>query len=282
MTNTSVHNNQKGNNVIEAMAMGDRENALYDNGFYNIGVTLTTDDIGRGGKYPSGAPLASARQALFHRLGIEQMKAPIIGNKRIPAMSEDGLTVCTDSDEDGFCDGGASIERKFRRAAVDGAFKTPTIRGVELTGPYFHNGGWATLKQVVQFYDRGGKFCDFNLRDLDPAIQRLNLSDRDEENRVRFMQSTTEDRVRYRKALFDHPQRMIPNGHQIEHETILEVTSADGVEQATDDLIVIDAVGKNDPSEALNTFLGLDPQDAIFEPRSNRSCNEPPQRAKKR
>jgi cytochrome c peroxidase len=32
------------------------------------------------------------------------------------------------------------------RDAVDGAFKAPTLRNVELTGPYFHNGGQATLE----------------------------------------------------------------------------------------------------------------------------------------
>ena len=42
------------------------------------------------------------------------------------------------------------------RVAVDGSFKVPTLRNVELTGPYFHNGGYATLEQVVDFYSRGG------------------------------------------------------------------------------------------------------------------------------
>ena len=59
----------------------------------------------------------------------------------------------------------------FQRVAVDGAFKTPGLRNSELTGPYFHNGGMATLRQVVQFYNRGGNFCSFNLRDLDPTHQ---------------------------------------------------------------------------------------------------------------
>jgi hypothetical protein len=44
------------------------------------------------------------------------------------------------------------------RAAVNGAFKTPGLRNVELTGPYMHNGSMATLEQVVQFYNRGGNF----------------------------------------------------------------------------------------------------------------------------
>lgn len=36
------------------------------------------------------------------------------------------------------------------------AFKTPTLRNVALTAPYMHNGAYATLDQVVDFYDRGG------------------------------------------------------------------------------------------------------------------------------
>ena len=44
------------------------------------------------------------------------------------------------------------------RVAVDGTFKTPGLRNVALTAPYFHNGGQATLAQVVEFYDRGGDF----------------------------------------------------------------------------------------------------------------------------
>jgi hypothetical protein len=37
-----------------------------------------------------------------------------------------------------------------------GMLKTPSLRNVELTGPYFHTGGAATLEQVVEFYARNG------------------------------------------------------------------------------------------------------------------------------
>ncbi len=36
------------------------------------------------------------------------------------------------------------------------AFKTPTIRNIELTGPYMHNGIYTTLEEVVEFYHKGG------------------------------------------------------------------------------------------------------------------------------
>ena len=35
------------------------------------------------------------------------------------------------------------------------AFKTPTLRNVELTGPYMHNGVFRTLEEVIDFYDAG-------------------------------------------------------------------------------------------------------------------------------
>ena len=37
-----------------------------------------------------------------------------------------------------------------------GAFKTPTLRNVERTAPYMHDGSIATLREAIEFYDRGG------------------------------------------------------------------------------------------------------------------------------
>lgn len=36
------------------------------------------------------------------------------------------------------------------------AFKTPTLRNIERTAPYMHNGGYETLWQVLDFYNKGG------------------------------------------------------------------------------------------------------------------------------
>jgi cytochrome c peroxidase len=38
-----------------------------------------------------------------------------------------------------------------------GKFKTPTLRNVELTAPYMHDGSLATLAEVIDFYDKGGE-----------------------------------------------------------------------------------------------------------------------------
>jgi cytochrome c peroxidase len=97
-----------------------------------------------------------------------------------------------------------------------GAFKAPQLREVELTGPYFHNGGKLTLRQVIDFYVRGGDFPvtnahhrDFNILNLNAELQ----SDLNEEEKVAlvdYLLELTDDRVALEKAPFDHPQVILP------------------------------------------------------------------------
>jgi hypothetical protein len=83
---------------------------------------------------------------------------------------------------------------------------------VELTGPYFHNGGAATLQQVVEFYSRGGNFPALNIDNLDPLILELKFSPAEEAELVAFLKSLTDERVRNMSAPFDHPELFVPNG----------------------------------------------------------------------
>ena len=218
-TNASVKNVK--NEKIERMRMGNGGIAVYDNGFYNIGVRPTSEDIGVGGKDPFGNPLSFTK---FTQQQIAQGKidAPIL--KAIP--EEDIPKGPLDPNE---------------RAAVDGAFKTPGLRNVELTAPYFHNGGQLTLEQVVEFYNRGGDFHEQNIDNLDADIRHLNLSAENKSDLVAFLKSLTDDRVRYDKAPFDHPQLFVPNGHPGNQNSVTN----DGKGQATDQLLEIPAVGRN-------------------------------------
>jgi hypothetical protein len=147
------------------------------------------------------------------------------------------------------CDPNETIKPAFQRVAVDGAFKTPGLRNVEFTGPYFHNGGVATLRQVVQFYNRGGNFCRLNSKDLDVDIRPLRLLPFQERELVAFLLSLTDQRVKHQRAPFDHPELLLP---------------VDGL--AASGTVRIDAVGAAGSRSALDTFLDLDPQDAIFTP----------------
>lgn len=61
------------------------------------------------------------------------------------------------------------------RVARNGAVKAPQLRNVELTGPFFHTGSFLTLRQVVDFYMRGGDFPLTNAEDRDPNLVNIGL-----------------------------------------------------------------------------------------------------------
>jgi cytochrome c peroxidase len=97
-----------------------------------------------------------------------------------------------------------------------GNIKAPQLREVELTGPYFHNGGKLTLRQVVDFYVRGGDFPvtnsnhrDFNILNLNAELQS-DLSEEEKVALVDYMLEFTDDRVALEKSPFDHPQLILP------------------------------------------------------------------------
>ncbi len=64
------------------------------------------------------------------------------------------------------------------RVNAQGAFKAAPLRNVELTNPYFHDGGNLTLRQQLDFYVRGGNFPITNKAHRDFLI--MNLLNEDE------------------------------------------------------------------------------------------------------
>ena len=74
-----------------------------------------------------------------------------------------------------------------------GAFKTPTLRNIDQTAPYMHDGSLATLEDVVDFYNNGGRD-----NESDPlsgfqsgGIRPLNLTDAEKQELVAFMEALT-------------------------------------------------------------------------------------------
>jgi cytochrome c peroxidase len=72
-------------------------------------------------------------------------------------------------------------------AVLKGAFKTPTLRDIALTAPYMHNGIYATLEEVVDYYDRGGDVKE----NLDLNMSALSLSNQEKIDLVNFLKSLT-------------------------------------------------------------------------------------------
>jgi cytochrome c peroxidase len=133
-----------------------------------------------------------------------------------------------------------------------GRFKTPTLRNVELTAPYMHNGGMATLEQVVDFYNRGRSDFDASQGGAAPGAI-LNLSPAQKADLVAFLKALTDERVRFKRAPFDHPQLFIPNGHPLNQHFVRTDAQGNGL----DSLVEIPAVGRNGgPSISPRNFLG--------------------------
>jgi cytochrome c peroxidase len=70
-------------------------------------------------------------------------------------------------------------------------YKTPSLRNVKLTAPYMHNGSIASLREVVEFYNRGG----IPNENIDPLINPLHLTDAEIDDLTAFLETLTGDNV---------------------------------------------------------------------------------------
>lgn len=215
-----------------AMTLG-----LVDTGFVNTGVVPLEDDRGVGDVDPVGNPLSFAAQYLEMLQGHPErsvdpfqalscaMTAPFaISAFGQPAFPAQELTV--DPAGSDLCSAprwaaiptvdvaaqelGKPDQGRLARG-TDGAFKVPSLRNVELTGPYMHNGGMATLEEVVQFYNRGGNFSSHG-KDAQ-FLFGVGAPQETLDDLVAFLKSLTDERVRWERAPFDHPALLLPNGH---------------------------------------------------------------------
>ena len=72
-----------------------------------------------------------------------------------------------------------------------GAFRTPSLRNVALTAPYFHDGSAATLEDVVRFYVKGGN----ENPNRDWQLEPVSLSENEQRDLVEFLKALTSDNV---------------------------------------------------------------------------------------
>lgn len=71
-----------------------------------------------------------------------------------------------------------------------GLFKIPTLRNIELTAPYMHDGSLATLQEVLEHYNSGGKVHPNKSKD----IKALNLSAAEKKDLIAFLKALTDRR----------------------------------------------------------------------------------------
>ena len=172
-----------------------RSKNLIDTGFNNIGLRPTREDPGVGRKDPWGNSRSEARR---------------------------------------FSQRNPSYNLEFHGpVATDGAFKTPGLRNVELTAPYFHTGSMLTLDQVIDFYARGGDFQPIESSDgnsISP-LSTLNLQPQDKKDLVAFLKALTDERVRYHRAPFDHPELLVPDGQLGDTQRVFDDTTGKAIDR---------------------------------------------------
>jgi cytochrome c peroxidase len=136
---------------------------------------------------------------------------------------------------------------------ANGAFKSPGLRNVELTGPYFHTGGSATLEQAIEFYARNGDVTAGG--NLGPGIGNIRLNQQERTQLVEFLKALTDDRVRFERAPFDHPSLCVPVGYAESANGTL--TRDETGTAAADQWSLVPAVGAAGNAVPLQTFIEL-------------------------
>jgi hypothetical protein len=253
---------------------------VHDRGFFNIGVMPTPFDLGNGGTDPYGQPLSLSRMFLAEEAG------DAVTNPSGVLTSTGAIT--TRCNTSGLVEPGGTppfpgcpnttpplLDKTQERELVDGTFKTSHLRGIALTPPYFHNGAYGTLRQVVEFYARGGSRRNKSLANgsntgdtsgtgplgksaipvtgaefgtnVDFFIRDVKSTDEQIDAIVAFMKTLTDERVRCDAAPFDHPELPVSNGHT--------ASDNDKNKKADDIMATIPAVGNSGYSIASGLCL---------------------------
>ena len=184
-----------------------------------------------------GYSQADVNFPLFWGLALQAYQSTLVSNDSpldrfldgdtaaLTAQEREGMQLFQTTGRCTTCHGGAELSaagftggrRAFQRTGVrdaaedqgsgGGSFKSVGLRNIELTGPYFHNGGTATLEQLVDFYARGGDFAN-------GAIRSFAVTPSQKATLVAFLRALTDERVRYERAPFDHPELCVPMGQE--------------------------------------------------------------------
>ena len=162
-----LFNTQGRCNKCHALTEEKRDVATFtDNDFHNIGIGILRHNV-----------VALARQAeeLIHSGHLEAIDRAAIGTD----MSALGRFLIT------------------KKEADIAAFKTPDLRNVLVTGPYFHDGSQETLWDVIDHYNKGNGLHNPY---LDEDIQPLGLTEREIDDLVALLASLTSAQYRERGA----------------------------------------------------------------------------------
>ncbi|THV62383.1 cytochrome-c peroxidase [Chryseobacterium candidae] len=88
---------------------------------------------------------------------------------------------------------GNSPVKKEKSWIYDYSFKTVTVRNIALTKPYFHNGAFNTLEDVLDFYNEGGgEGLGLKIKNQTLAPDKLNLNEKEKKQIIAFLNALTD------------------------------------------------------------------------------------------
>ena len=127
----------------------------------------------------------------FHNLGIPQDGLPedigrFQGIAELLADPFNSASIYSDSR----ADAAQMLNLLEPRLEHQGEFKTPTLRNVALTAPYFHTGEFPTLASVIEFNNAGGSTNEFTGRSA-VAVEPLHLTEQEKQDLVEFLETLT-------------------------------------------------------------------------------------------
>jgi cytochrome c peroxidase len=248
LTNASI--NGVDQQRLERMMTRHDTCVIYDQGIFNNGTRPATDDPLLNETDPYGNSFAEVVNA---KNGILSSIIPGTIESTPPYY---GLNVEDDPTVTGPVLGGTT---NCENNNISGNAKVPSLRNVELTGPYFHNGGQLTLMQVVDFYNRGG---DFDNTGIGANVHSLSLAEQDKRDLVSFLLALTDERVAHEQAPFDHPSICISAGAMGDSTHVATGTPLPGggsQPTAADQMQCVSAVGAAGVATRLTPFLGANP-----------------------
>lgn len=130
----------------------------------------------------------------FHNLGIDEGGRTDLGRERgIELVLADPLNGSSLYSDDRQL-GGSKLDRipvDLPKEGARGAFKTPSLRNVALSAPYMHNGQFATLENVIDFYDRGGDEAGTFSGKRAETIEPLYLSEKQRRALIDLLEAMT-------------------------------------------------------------------------------------------
>lgn len=124
----------------------------------------------------------------FHDTGVVALRAATLSRGvDIPLADNERTTLPLAEIESAFGPNAQDLGREevTHRREDRHRYKTPTLRNVALTPPYMHDGSLATLRDVIDYYDRGGG----DSPGKDPRIRPLGLTDSQKEDLEAFLRS---------------------------------------------------------------------------------------------